>query len=1062
MWQSLIKRYNVQAPGAAAGAAPVASPLGPAGSASPKTPAPAAASPKTPAPKKSASAAKDASPKKAAEKEPAAEKEKASPARKPSMKKSAPQAAPAQQTAAAPSSTSNSPDVAADQRVRLMRYFGKHMPDKVGQVDAIVAKMVATDKNGEAWANMWKAFTSRFGPEDPPPTVGKQQPPQRDVSETSSAAEESMSSPPPQSAGSKFAGLHRPKPINPPTSNDPSESGVTSSSVFSPTRIDNDLAGEGSISIKKDASQRKAAAEAVKQEWVQRISRFLAHYDAPKTDEEILAAVNGADSTSEGMQEMWETLLEHYGPEPPQPLSSMMRVMDAEQKRKTPQQAAQSLIFGEVSNTTKAPQAKSSALPPAQANRDIAPSQKQSIGLNSSSFNDGMPVGAALPLSNAASQSNAAKKKAWYLDDEETGGVSASTRGGRGGANRSNTFRDAAQSGNLAFHDSPFGHNNNQDDVNRVPPNALVIYGVLRLIGVQYDLYARATGPAQHQFVRALEQEISFNIDCDPSAVTVRRMIPNVAIDFKIDLTDSVSAGTTDRRTAQRIGDILVNRVLNGTFTLRLIRDSYRRDLGGIPTDLFTQSCAVFGSEAQQYYTLVPDEDNGPAPPVALHSNDMEAAVAGGYTTATDSRNYAAVAAAPMSRTMKRDDVFGTSPSPHRSGQRGGGAQPRTLDASIEQWTNRLHNIAEQDRAGLGGWNGANDFTERWLAGVRPPPGGTAADSLPQRLTSHVQPLGGNGNRGGDFGARMWDDTASELADYQRREETAQYDLQKPEAINGAMSWNRILSGFEDPATAASRRPVGLQHVAYNPRVHTGMAGVLNDYSPLPKARGGVPPSQMDLQGLQRLKTVGLRSGGGGGGPVFGGGAGRQTSSSPTRAGGPFSPGYRGKYERGNSSSPTSRSHLYRSPIAGGGAGGRVNPSRSPPRQGQGRVVSGPRSLVEPPVASSSYNDIGAGARHSASSYQGFGHSNPSVRAEMERRFDGTPQYSSSYGGETYMEREGRRARAFTDARLPAGGIGGYAQQHTSYGSTQHHSPNGNVWPVDGFSREFNSIVRSM
>jgi hypothetical protein len=1021
MWQSLFKRYNVQPPAGANadGPQPVASPLSgvtaktpPAAAASPKAPAAAStskapvASPKTPASKKVVAGPKDASPKKG-KGSAAAEAEQtptASPKRKASLKVPADASAPAEQTL----TVQTSEDQTENQRARLQRYFAKHMPDKMGQVDTVVARISATDKNGEAWANMWNAFIKRFGPEDEAPQNGvplrskevAASPRSSVVRAAAPAAEDTVGS----DGLSPLTNTRRS------AKTDTLEG--SSSGPFSPSQVDSDLNGEGSMTIKSDVRRRQASDNAIREEWVQRISRYLSHYDAGKPDDEIRTALTSAESSPDGMQQLWETLLEHYGPEPPQPISTMLRVMENDQKRKTPKEVAQSLIFG------------GPAPPDSNQTGGMDSQRGEKRGASKSTDVVGAP---------ASLMSEPKKKTPWYLQDEDVGGIAAASA-------TSAVFKDAARTGNLAF-------NSNQDDINLVPPNALAIFGVLRLIGIQYDLFRRASSAAQHQFIRSIEQEISFNVDCDPTAVTVRRLIPNVAVDFKIDMSSAVASGNKDHRTAQRIGDILVNRVLNGTFTLRLIRDSYRRDLGGVALDVFTQSCAVFGSESQQYYTLVPDEYSGSGDTL------QRATVTGG---ALADSNYAAVAAAPISRDMNRNDYFGTSPSPLRQTRGSGGNHPMRgpSDSALEKFASNVQRISELDRVGGGGDAALRDETERWLAGVRPPQqrqqqqqkgfdysgGATAGPRQSHRI--------GNGIHG-DFTSRMWDDTVSELPEYQRREETAQYDLEKPEAINSQFAWNRVLSGFSDPALSRGTNQQGLQYVSFNPRLHTGGGTASAVYSPMPKPKTPRTNaerrlSEMELRGLKQIQgSLSPKRG------VFGGGSspkynstGTRLQASPTGRSSPLasSPTRDPVYHQNNKGdSPRTTSRSVGSPLRAAAAV---------------RGASGPTSLVEPPVASWSYEDGEAPLR----GYRGFGHSVPAIRKQAEsfltssnRRTDPSLMQRIDYDG-NYMEREGRRIRG-VDATTPAG----YMSAFTS----NVNGDRGALPSSDTFSREYNNIVRA-
>jgi hypothetical protein len=452
----------------------------------------------------------------------------------------------------------------AQERKKLTHFYQQHAPAKVAEADKNIKKYSRME---DGFLDMWRALTKKYNAEEPRI---------EDIAGNTDGSRRSKrgdpTPPPPQT----------PPPGPPPAAKADSTTAASVSAI-------NDAA----TSSHADAEDAHRA----------RLYRFYAKYAPHKTGDVSKNLRKYADPESGGYSRMWQQLVDRYGPEPVNEERLLASMLDNGQRpgrRYAPdvrEKWRQRLRkFYTYYAPQKGPDDVEDTLDryaPPDGYEQMWAQLLEKYGaepLEPASGFVGRFLGAEevvekqvhddifgvshVPPTAAVLEEN--RLAASPPSDSEASPTSPARRGGR--AISEDAPSELSSNANPErFPYSPLGFN----------AVAVVLHALLRLQGATVLLYDKAIDERKKNFRKAVEMEVALNLGIERRQVSVMAVKAGISIELAIELThEQVKHG---------VGEALVTRVLMGTFTVRHIRESYKRDLGGNPIQLHTEGAAIYG-----------------------------------------------------------------------------------------------------------------------------------------------------------------------------------------------------------------------------------------------------------------------------------------------------------------------------------------------------------------------------------------------------------------------------------------------------------------------------------
>lgn len=443
-----------------------------------------------------------------------------------------------------------------EQRKRLLRFYQHYAPEK-GEED--VSKAIEKYSVNGDFDKMWMILEKKYGPESAlssgnalaltsPPNVGNQKDrlrrfyaryaPDKSESDIVSAVEKYSKAP----GGFEQMWTTLEKKYGP---EEPSRAGGSSNPSNSST--------SKPVEQFEPSENLGWLTPDLRQHYI-RLQKFYAHYVPEKSENEILRALYRYTKTVGGVNSMWEQLQKKYGPEP-KDASSELSVRD--RLKKFFAHYAPGKTDAEIDASVKkygaTPQGYEemwSTLERRYGPEDFTnPAAKpRSIQISHPTFN----VTALLPPTAAVD------------DDPKPLNLRKAVEARTGGTSRQIGGRSAVVGFSFA-----------------------ILHVSIRLFGADLALYERAPPEKRSKFRDAIEIDVAVSCNIQQRHVRTVRLTAAAGIVCEVDIELGAAMEAED------VSDTLLQRVASGSCSCAATRDSYRKDLGGNPVQLYFEDLSI-------------------------------------------------------------------------------------------------------------------------------------------------------------------------------------------------------------------------------------------------------------------------------------------------------------------------------------------------------------------------------------------------------------------------------------------------------------------------------------
>jgi hypothetical protein len=455
------------------------------------------------------------------------------------------------------------------QRKRLFRYYQHYCPDKNEvDIDKAIEKYSATGN----FSKMWQILESKYGLESRIPSA----------SATGAVALPVVVMKPSVSLDGQKERLRRFYSKYAPEKTDDDISAAVDRYSKSPGgfeqmwatleqkygreevlhSVDLVIQSEPRSSNEFDPAVDKSWITPVLQDHLRRLVAFYANYVPEKSSEDVIRTLHRFTKSIGGVSEMWVQLQSKYGPEPADP-NAAPSIRDRLKKffsHYAPERKDEADLLIRKHGAT--PQGFEEMW--ATLERRYGPEDFNDPNAKPRQFSIAKPRFTITPL---------LRPTATVEDDPQPLKVRKAADLARVGLNTKQLVSQQAVVGN----------------------GVVVLHVMVKLFGAEFLLYERAPPEKRSKFRDALESDVATNSSLQTRCVRVVRLTAGAGLLCEVDIELPPNAEP------EIVTGTLLSRISTGSCTCAAIRDSYRKDLGGNPVQLFFEDLTVLAGLSRSH-----------------------------------------------------------------------------------------------------------------------------------------------------------------------------------------------------------------------------------------------------------------------------------------------------------------------------------------------------------------------------------------------------------------------------------------------------------------------------
>ncbi|CUG91189.1 Hypothetical protein, putative [Bodo saltans] len=456
-----------------------------------------------------------------------------------------------------------------NQRKRLVRYYQHYCPDKNEvDVDKAIEKYSATGN----FQKMWQILEAKYGPESAVPSMSATGAVALPVVVTKPNAAVDAHKDRLRRFYSKYAPEKTDEDVAAAVERYSKSPGgfeqmwATLEQKYGPEEVlhsvDLVIKSEPKAMSEFDPAADKSWLTPVLQDHLRRLFAFYANYVPEKSAEDVTRTLHRFTKSIGGVSEMWVQLQSKYGPEPADP-NAAPSIRDRLRKffsHYAPERKDEAdALIKKHGSTPQGFEEMWAAL-----ERRYGPEDFNDPNAKPRQFNIAKPRFTITPL---------LRPTATIDDDPQPLKVRKAADLARLGSSTKQLVPQQAVVGS----------------------GVVVLHVMVKLFGAEFLLYERAPPEKRSKFRDALESDVALNSNLQARCVRVVRLTAGSGLFCEVDIELPPNAEP------EAVTGALLSRISTGSCTCAAIRDSYRKDLGGNPVQLFFEDLTVLAGLSRSH-----------------------------------------------------------------------------------------------------------------------------------------------------------------------------------------------------------------------------------------------------------------------------------------------------------------------------------------------------------------------------------------------------------------------------------------------------------------------------